>query len=59
MFQDKSDHTDSDSFEIIGSEELNPAMKDMEEVDHAGSTPEGNDIGILDMVRGGSSFQSV
>ncbi|KAL8120498.1 hypothetical protein AgCh_017613 [Apium graveolens] len=38
--------------EIIGSEELNSAMKDMDDVDHAGSMPGGNDIGILDLDSG-------
>ena len=49
LCQDQSEHTDSESFEIIGSEELNFVMKNMKEVD----------IGILDTGGGCDSSQSV
>lgn len=47
-FQDKSDHTDNESFEYIGSEDMN-SLNDMEEQDFAGNISEGNAFGILDL----------
>lgn len=54
LFQEKTDHTDDESFELLGSEELNSLMQDIEEVASAGNIPEGNELEYSDPESGGT-----